>query len=163
VEENFGGPVWHASGRGRTLPGSRQIVRDGLRGVGDASLGEWQFDGEKAGVVHLQRRLSDAEREEFGVPEPYDIRGTYEEHRRIAAVYREAPYLHHGDAVNARDAANPPEWYQEWPCGCVVGYTEHGIGWSDCQYTQEQKRQQRQRAHLDELTRLSEEVEGGYT
>lgn len=93
MEENFGGPVWHASGCGRTLPGSRQIVRDALRGVGNALLGEWENDGEKPGVVHLLRRLSDGEREEFQVPEPYDIRGTYEEHRRIAAVHREAPYL----------------------------------------------------------------------
>jgi hypothetical protein len=85
--------VWHASARGHTLSDSRRICRDGLRGVGDASLGEWEFDGEKLGVVHVQRRLSVAEREEFGVPEPYDIRGTDEELRRIAEVYAEAPYL----------------------------------------------------------------------
>lgn len=93
MEENFGGPVWHASARGRTLSESRRICRDGLRGVGDASLGEWRQEGEKPGVFHVQRRLSDWERERFQVPEPYDIRGTVEERQRIAAVYAEAPYL----------------------------------------------------------------------
>jgi hypothetical protein len=93
VAENFGGPVWHASGRGRTISDSRQICRDGLRGVGDAALGEWEYDGVKPGVIHLIRRLSAAERERFAVPEPYDIRGTDEERQRIAAVYAEAPHL----------------------------------------------------------------------
>lgn len=66
---------------------------DGLRGVGDASLGQWEHDGEKPGVVHVQRRLSDAERERFGVPEPYDIRGTDEEVARIVSVLEDAPWL----------------------------------------------------------------------
>lgn len=93
MAENFGGPVWHASGKGRTASDSRRICFDGLRGVGDATLGEWQFNGEKPGVVHVQRRLSRGEQEAFGVPEPYDIRGAQEEYRRIEAVYAEAPYL----------------------------------------------------------------------
>jgi hypothetical protein len=93
VEENFGGPVWHASGRGRTISDSRRICRDGLRDVGDAALGEWEFDGEKRGVVHVIRRLSATERVRFAVPDPYDIRGTEEEHQRITAVYAEAPHL----------------------------------------------------------------------
>jgi hypothetical protein len=93
VEEAFGGPVWHASGRGRTASESRRIALDGIRGVGDASLGEWVSDGIRAGIVHVQRRLSQDERERFAVPAPYDIRGTEEERQRITAVYREAPYL----------------------------------------------------------------------
>jgi hypothetical protein len=93
VEENFGGPVWHASGCGRTIGDSRAICRNGLVGVGDARAGEWDFAGEKPDVIHVIRRLSRAERSLFGVPDPYDIRGTAEEHRRIQAVYDEAPYL----------------------------------------------------------------------
>lgn len=93
MAENFGGPVWHASARGRTISDSRRICRDGLRGVGDPTLGEWLQDGIKGGVVHLLRRLSREEQERFAVPQPYDIRGTDEERRRIAAVYTEAPYL----------------------------------------------------------------------
>ncbi len=93
MAENFGGPVWHASGRGRNLSESRRICRDGLRNVGDPSLGEWLQDGIKDGVVHLLRRLSVAEQVEFAVPQPFDIRGTDEERSRIAAVYSEAPYL----------------------------------------------------------------------
>lgn len=69
------------------------MCRDGLRGVGDASLGEWLQDGTKDGVVHLLRRLSAAEQIEFAVPQPFDIRGTAEERDRIASVYSEAPYL----------------------------------------------------------------------
>jgi hypothetical protein len=93
VEEAFGGPVWHASGRGATKIDSRRIALDGLRGVGNALLGQWISDGLRDGIVHVQRRLSVEEREEFGVPEPFDIRGTPEEERRIAAVYAEAPHL----------------------------------------------------------------------
>lgn len=95
MEEQFGGPVWHASGstlEGNTRDG-RRLARAGLAGVGDATLGEWTFDGERAGVVHVIRRLSDDERAEFAVPAPYDIRGTREENARIAAVYDESPHL----------------------------------------------------------------------
>jgi hypothetical protein len=95
VEEQFGGPVWHASGS--TPSGSRRdarrLARSGLAGVGDATLGEWEFDGEKRGVFHVLRRLTAGERAEFSVPEPYDIRGTDEERERMAAVYVEAPHL----------------------------------------------------------------------
>jgi hypothetical protein len=94
VAENFGGPVWHASGRGKNLSESRRIALDGLRGVGDVTLGQWIDEkGMGRGVVHVQRRLTQAERDEFGVPEPFDIRGTEEQARRIAVVLAEAPYL----------------------------------------------------------------------
>lgn len=93
MAENFGGPVWHASARGRSRSESRRICIDGLRGVGDESLGQWEFDGEMSGVVHVQRRLSLAEQEQFSVPEPYDIRGSAEENLRIKRVFEEAPHL----------------------------------------------------------------------
>jgi hypothetical protein len=86
VADNFGGPVWHASARGRNRSESRRICINGLRGVGDASLGQWEHDGEKPGVVHMLRRLSVAEQETFAVPEPFDIRGTDEECARLASV-----------------------------------------------------------------------------
>jgi hypothetical protein len=88
VAEDFGGPVWHASAYGKSLTASKRICADGLRGVGDASLGEWSFE-HSSGVWHLIRRLTPREQEEHGVPDPYDIRGTDEERRRIAAVYAE--------------------------------------------------------------------------
>ncbi len=93
MAENFGGPVWHASARGRTKGDSLRICLAGLRGVGDASLGEWHSDGIKDGVVHVQRRLSLKEQERFAVPAPYDIRGTAEERERIESVFAEAPHL----------------------------------------------------------------------
>jgi hypothetical protein len=93
VAENFGGPVWHASGCGRTLAQSKQICVDALRGAGDASLGEWHNAGERVGIWHILRRLSDDERKQFEVPDPYDIRGTDEERSRIACVLAEAPYV----------------------------------------------------------------------
>lgn len=92
MAENFGGPVWHASGKGRTIRESKQIALDGLTGVGERRLGEWMEDPGR-GVFHIQRRLSEEEREAFAVPEPYDIRGTLEETQRVAAVLAEAPYL----------------------------------------------------------------------
>jgi hypothetical protein len=86
--------VWHASGRGRNESESRRIALDGLRGAGNALLGQWiEVGSPGSGIVHVLRRLSAEEREAFGVPEPFDIRGTDEETRRIAAVYAEAPYL----------------------------------------------------------------------
>lgn len=94
MAENFGGPVWHASGRARDERYSLALARSVLHGVGDASLGEWTDRvGMGRGIVHVQRRLTDAEREAFAVPEPYDIRGTEEEERRIGVVIAEAPHL----------------------------------------------------------------------
>lgn len=94
MEERFGGPVWHASGKGTTARESKRIALAGLAGVGDAKLGQWVDEvGAGRGIVHVMRRMTDAEREAYGVPEPFDIRGTPEETRRIEAVYAEAPYL----------------------------------------------------------------------
>lgn len=94
MAENYGGPVWHASGRGKNENASKRIALAGIVGVGDPKLGQWvDLKGVRGGIVHVQRRLTDEERETFEVPEPYDIRGTEEEQRRIAAVLTEAPYL----------------------------------------------------------------------
>lgn len=94
MAENFGGPVWHASGRGRSRDASLSIALRALNGAGDQLLGQWIDDkGMGRGIVHVQRRLTDAEREAFAVPEPYDIRGTDEERKRIRRVIEEAPYL----------------------------------------------------------------------
>jgi hypothetical protein len=89
---NLGGPVWHASGRGRTFAESKRIARTGLLDVGDASLGEWWEEGEN-GVVHLRRRLSAAEQEAYGVLHVRDIRGTREERIRLAVVMDARPEL----------------------------------------------------------------------
>lgn len=94
MAENFGGPVWHASGKGRSRRESRSLALSVIEGVGDKTLGQWEEDGVREGIVHVQRRLTAEERAEFSVPEPYDIRGTDEESKRIAVVYAEAPYLH---------------------------------------------------------------------
>jgi hypothetical protein len=94
VAENFGGPVWHASGKGRNERESLRLCQLALSGVGDRSLGEWtDREGTGRGIVHVQRRLTEAERQAFAVPQPYDIRGSAEEQRRLAVVYAEAPYL----------------------------------------------------------------------
>jgi hypothetical protein len=69
------------------------VARAGLAAVGEKSLGEWEYAGEKRGIFHVVRRLTAEECAEFAVPEPYDIRGTDEERSRIAAVYAEAPHL----------------------------------------------------------------------
>lgn len=72
---------------------SKRICHDALRGAGDAALGEWEGVLGRPDIWHVQRRLTDLEREQFSVPAPYDIRGTDEEHARIQAVLAEAPQL----------------------------------------------------------------------
>ena len=95
MEERFGGPVWHASGSTYKggLSGAKTVARAGLNGVGDKDLGQWEYVGEQPHIWHVIRRITDAEREEFNVPEPFDIRGTPEERIRIGRVYVEAPHL----------------------------------------------------------------------
>lgn len=89
----MGGPVWHASAGGRTEHDSKQIVAAGLRGVGDATLGEWWTAGDRMPIWHLKRRLSAAEQQLFGVPEPVDIRDTKAEVERLLVVVGEVPGL----------------------------------------------------------------------
>jgi hypothetical protein len=68
------------------------MVERALHGVGDASLGEWREQGAR-GVVHLRRRLSDDERASVGGLDVRDVRGTFEEKKRIQAVLHAAPHL----------------------------------------------------------------------
>jgi hypothetical protein len=63
-----------------------------LQGVGDASIGEWREQGSR-GIVHLRRRLSDDERASVGGLDVRDVRGTFEEKKRIQSVLRDAPHL----------------------------------------------------------------------
>lgn len=63
-----------------------------LQGVGDVALGEWRERG-RSGVVHLRRRLTDAERAAAGGLGVRDIRGSDEERDRLAALLRDVPQL----------------------------------------------------------------------
>jgi hypothetical protein len=86
------GLLWHSSTA--SLPGFmpvRDILRnyalDALRGVGDASLGEWE---EWTGYAfHVRRRLT--EREQRQVGEVVDVRGTPEAQARYERVRRYLP------------------------------------------------------------------------
>jgi hypothetical protein len=88
----FGGPVWHASARAATEPTAWAIAGRALLNVGDGKLGEWREVGNN-GVVHLRRRMSDAERAALGGLEVRDIRNKREEYERLAALFADAPYL----------------------------------------------------------------------
>jgi hypothetical protein len=81
---NFGGPVWHASGRG-THGDGRQIALAALEGVGDERLGQWEEKG-RGGVWHVRRRLSDEEQRVVG--DALDVRGTPEEEARLHALLK---------------------------------------------------------------------------
>lgn len=72
--------MWHAS-----TPASQhaeRILEEALRGVGDASRGEWTIRSPQ--FLHLQRRLTVAEDAVVGPLR--DIRGTEEARRLLAAV-----------------------------------------------------------------------------
>ncbi len=88
----FGGPVWHASARASNEGLAWAIAGRALLNVGDAKLGEWREVG-NGGVVHLRRRMTDAEREFVGGLDVCDIRGEYEEYARLAALFADAPHL----------------------------------------------------------------------
>jgi hypothetical protein len=65
----------------------RRCALDALKGVGDASLGQWE---EWAGrFYHVRRRLTAEEQASVG--DALDIRGTPEAERRRAAVERFLP------------------------------------------------------------------------
>lgn len=81
---------------------SRQIARRFLNGVGDASLGEWEEEG-GGGIVHVRRRLSVAEMDEYGVTEVRDIRGTPEEQERFHRLLEDVPSLRRVLAGKAPD------------------------------------------------------------
>jgi len=89
VQRGFGGPVWHASGRGANEAASWAIAERALEGVGDATLGEWREAGSPgSGVVHIRRRLSSREVGNRGLV-VRDIRGSAEETARLGVVWRE--------------------------------------------------------------------------
>lgn len=77
--------MWHASISGRY--GAPQwalledLARQELRGVGDASLGEWAERGDR--VFHLRRRLTDREMAEGLIASVVDVRGTDEHATRV--------------------------------------------------------------------------------
>jgi hypothetical protein len=89
---DFGGPVWHASASAINETTAWAMAERALLGVGDPLLGEWRERGQR-GVMHVRRRLSDAERAMAGGLEVRDIRGTDEERDRIRALLRDAPHL----------------------------------------------------------------------
>jgi hypothetical protein len=91
MELKLGGPVWHASASARSQSLAWQLALTALRGVGEASLGEWREVGERA--VHVRRRLTDEERALAGGLEVRDIRGTGEEAIRLETLIAEAPHL----------------------------------------------------------------------
>lgn len=82
----LGGPVWHVSVAPQGTPFGRSTLwrraEAELAGVGDAGLGEWREDGNKA--VHLRRRLSDGEAMLVGPT--IDVRGTHEAVVRAKAL-----------------------------------------------------------------------------
>ncbi len=81
----FGGPVWHASvAQAREYPMMRRetLAREVLDGLGDASLGEWVEEGERA--VHVRRRLTATEAVPIG--EVVDVRGTPDAATRVRAL-----------------------------------------------------------------------------
>lgn len=85
--------MWHASARGATESLSWAMAERALRGVGNATAGEWRERG-PTGVCHLRRRLTEAERM-IGRRDPLpvrDIRGTEEEQRRFRRLFRETPH-----------------------------------------------------------------------
>jgi hypothetical protein len=80
----FGGPVWHASGRGKDVLTSRWLAMRAMEGCGSALLGQWVEDQRAGGVIHVRRRLTPAEATH--VNELRDIRGSLEERERIGAI-----------------------------------------------------------------------------
>jgi hypothetical protein len=83
--------VWHASASAINEATAWAMAERALRDVGDASLGEWRERGR--GVMHIRRRLSDAEREAVGGLDVRDVRGTDEERARLRSLFRDVPGL----------------------------------------------------------------------
>lgn len=82
MEQNYGGPVWHASAAPTRFALGEATLREralaALLGVGDTLRGEWyEWSGR---VYHVRRRLT--EEEERLVGPVVDVRGTPEGARR---------------------------------------------------------------------------------
>ncbi len=60
-----------------------------MKGIGDASLGEWVERTPKA--VHIRRRMS--EQEQMVIGEARDIRGSEEAAERLQVLFTTAPHL----------------------------------------------------------------------
>lgn len=85
--------MWHASASHALGPEAAWLAAErALAGVGDPELGEWREHGRR-GIVHLRRRLTDAERELAGGLGVTDVRGTPEERRRLAELVAQVPEL----------------------------------------------------------------------
>lgn len=83
--------MWHASASSPFGPGTAWAMAEReLEALGDPALGEWREPG-NGGVVHIRRRLTDEEAARVG--EVRDIRGTDEEARRFARLFKAAPQL----------------------------------------------------------------------
>ncbi len=84
--------MWHASASAINEATAWALAERALDGVGEPALGEWRERGRR-GVVHLRRRLSDAERAGAGDLGVRDVRGTAEEAARLDRLAREVPAL----------------------------------------------------------------------
>lgn len=84
--------MWHVSVRATPEAVAWAMAEQELRGLGDASAGEWRERGEHS-TVHLRRRLSDAERAAAGGLGVRDIRGMPEERARLLRLLREVPQV----------------------------------------------------------------------
>lgn len=86
MENNYGGPVWHASAASRGMRFGEATLEDeamtALDGVGQAILGEWPTWTGRA--FHVRRRLSEVEATKVGPV--VDVRGTEEALRRLRPV-----------------------------------------------------------------------------
>lgn len=65
------------------------VAEQELRGVGDATLGEWRQEGGYA--VHLRRRLTAGEMKAGGIDAVRDVRGTVEYVNRIERMWPHLP------------------------------------------------------------------------
>jgi hypothetical protein len=93
MEQNFGGPVWHASVMPRRAVGRafvEQTAHLALLGAGDAALGEWREWGD---AFHIRRRLTDAECALGGCLSVRDLRGSDEGRKRMALLLHDAPFV----------------------------------------------------------------------
>lgn len=97
MEQNYGGPVWHASACDHSPlaltidknPVLEKAARKALQGVGERSLGEWVEYNTR--FVHVRRRLSVKEQKIIG--EVIDIRNTQEAIDRVNAIWQDIPLI----------------------------------------------------------------------
>lgn len=88
MEKGFGGSVWHASVMSQ-YGDAEPLALEALRGVGDATLGEWR---ERHNAFHIRRRLSVKEVEASGLA-MVDMRNTVEGKMRLHRMAAQFPRL----------------------------------------------------------------------